>query len=281
MPDSKLAGKVAIVTGAAGGIGRALVRSFAASGMLVGALDVERAAIDSALGDVDDDAVLKLACDVSSVAECAAATERIRRHFGRLDALVNNAALGMHLISPRHLTNVLQIEDIPAATWQSFLNVNLSGPFFMAQAAVPHFREQKCGRVINVTTSFFTMLRAGFAPYAASKAGLEAWSTGLAAELKGGGITVNIVIPGGPTDTAMVPNDARIDRSELIRPEKLAEPMLWLFSDEAAEVTGMRFIAAKWNNTLAGRESAALSGAPAGWPGLAGGFIDPQKTASC
>ena len=103
------------------------------------------------------------------------------------------------------------------------------------------------GRIINVTTSFFTMLNPGFAPYGPAKSGLEAWSTSLAGELKGTGITVNVVVPGGPTDTPMVPDDGTMKRSHLIRPEKMALPMLHLASDAGVGVTGMRFVAAEWD----------------------------------
>jgi NAD(P)-dependent dehydrogenase (short-subunit alcohol dehydrogenase family) len=77
----------------------------------------------------------------------------------------------------------------------------------------------------------------------AAKAGLEAWSTSLAGELGGSGITVNVVVPGGPTDTPMVPDDGSMVRSQLIRPEKMAPPMLHLASDAGGLVTGMRFVA--------------------------------------
>jgi NAD(P)-dependent dehydrogenase (short-subunit alcohol dehydrogenase family) len=147
--------------------------------------------------------------------------------------------------------------------------VNLSGAFYMAKAATPHLRAQKWGRVINVTTSFFTMLRAGFAPYAPAKAGLEAWSCGFAKELKGSGITVNVVAPGGPTDTPMLPQESGIERAAMIRPEQMAPPMLWLCTDAAADVTGMRFVAAHWDAAADPAEAARKAGAPAAWPDLA------------
>ena len=82
---------------------------------------------------------------------------------------------------------------------------------------MPRFRAQGFGRIVNVTTSFFTMLRGGFAPYGPAKAGLEAWSASLAQELAATGVTVNVVVPGGPTDTPMVPQESGFDRRALIR----------------------------------------------------------------
>jgi NAD(P)-dependent dehydrogenase (short-subunit alcohol dehydrogenase family) len=119
------------------------------------------------------------------------------------------------------------------------------------------------------------MLNPGFAPYGPAKSGLEAWSASLAGELRGSGITVNVVVPGGPTDTPMVPDDGTMERSQLIRPEKMAPPMLHLASDAGGAVTGMRFVAAKWDCSLAVADAIAASGAPAGWPDLAGSPVWP------
>ena len=98
---------------------------------------------------------------------------------------------------------------------------------------------------------------------------VEAWTASLSAELTGLGITVNVVVPGGPTDTPMVPPESGYDRTALIRPEQMAPPMLYLFSDEANEVTGRRFVAAHWDPSLSAAQAAFRAGAPAAWPDLA------------
>ena len=113
------------------------------------------------------------------------------------------------------------------------------------------------------------MLNPGFSPYGPAKSGLEAWTASLSGELKGSGITANVVVPGGPTDTPMVPLDSGMDRSQLIRPERMAHPMLYLASDAAGEVTGQRFVAAHWDPALPVEQAVANAGAPAGWPDLA------------
>lgn len=262
----RLDGKVAIVTGAAGGIGRALVAAFLAEGARVAACDVERAGLDALPGG---DGLARIALDVSDPKACAAAVEEARRRLGGLHVLVNNAGLGMNLVRRDHMSRTVQIEDVTAETWGRVIAVNLSGAFYMAKAATPVMRAQRWGRVINVTTSFFTMLRAGFSPYSPAKAGLEAWSASFAKEVKGSGITVNVVVPGGPTDTPMLPDESGIDRAAMIRPELMAPPMLWLCADEAAEATGMRYVAAHWDLAAPPAEAAARAGAPAAWPDLA------------
>ena len=275
MAAADLAGRVALVTGGAGGIGQALARAFVAAGMRVAIVDVAAEAGARLAAEVGGERALAIPADVSDPATCEAVVREAARRFGGLHVLVNNAGLGMGVVRADHFSRMVQIEDITPEVWQRVVGVNLNGAFFMARAAVPAFRAQGFGRIINVTTSFFTMLRPGFSPYGPAKSGLEAWTASLAGELRGTGITVNVVVPGGPADTPMVPADSGIDRALLIRPERMAHPMLFLCSDAAADVTGRRFVAGEWDPALPDREAAARAGAPAGWPHLAQNPIWP------
>ena len=269
MGDDKGAGKVALITGGSGGIGQALVKAFVAHGMRVGICDVARDAATRLADALGPARALAVEADVSDPAACARAVDQVAAHFGALDVLVNNAGLGMGLVKPDHMDGQVGIDDIPVELWQRFMATNASGAFFMAKAAVPGFRAQRWGRIINVTTSFFTMLRGGFAPYGPAKAALEAWSAGLAKELAGTGITVNVVVPGGPADTPMVPAASFPDRAALIRPMRMAAPMLHLISETGGAITGMRFVAAHWDAALPPAEAIKRAGAPIGWPELA------------
>ena len=266
---NELAGRVALVTGAAGGIGQALVRAFAAAGLRVGVCDVDAAKAERLAAELGQGQAIAAPADITDSATCAAAVARVTERFGGLHALVNNAGIGMGVIRQDHFTRPVTIDEVTPELWQRFIATNLTGAFHMVKAALPTFRVQRFGRIVNVTTSFFTMLRAGFYPYGVAKAGLEAWSASLAAELKGSGITVNVVVPGGPTNTPMVPPESGYDRSRLIRPEQMAPPMLHLFSDAAGTVTGRRYVAANWDPSLSPAEAEARSGAPAAWPDLA------------
>ena len=263
---SELTGRVVLVTGAAGGIGQALCRAFASAGMRVGVCDVN---MDGARKLAEEVGGLAVEGDVADPASCERAVTAVTARFGALHALVNNAGLGMGVIRQDHMTNPVTIDEVSIEVWHRFMDTNLSGAFHMAKAAMPHFKAARQGRIINVTTSFFTMLRHGFYPYGVAKAGLEAWTASLSAELTGLGITVNVVVPGGPTDTPMVPPESGYDRTALIRPEQMAPPMLYLFSDEANEVTGRRFVAAHWDPSLSAAQAAYRAGAPAAWPDLA------------
>jgi NAD(P)-dependent dehydrogenase (short-subunit alcohol dehydrogenase family) len=139
----------------------------------------------------------------------------------------------------------------------------------MTRAAVPHLKAQRWGRIVYVTTSFFTMLRGGFHPYGPSKAALEAMAAGHAQELAGTGITVNVVVPGGPADTPMVPRESGFERTQLIAPEVMAPPILWLCSDSGSASSGNRYVAAHWNAKLPPMEAAAQCRAAIAWPELA------------
>jgi len=269
MSSPDLDGRIALVTGAAGGIGQPLARAFVEAGMRVALCDTSGEGLLRLQDELGADRTISLPTDVSNPVSCSDSVNRTIAHFGQLDVLVNNAAVGMSTVRADHMRRVVQIEDISPELWARFMAVNLSGPFYMARAAVPGMRARSFGRIINVTTSYFTMLNPGFSPYGPAKSGLEAWSTSLAGELRGSGITVNVVVPGGPTDTPMVPDDASMERSQLIRPEKMAPPMLHLASDDGGAVTGMRFVAAKWDSTISIADAIAASGAPAGWPDLA------------
>src|SRR6185312_1501925 len=141
--------------------------------------------------EVDSDRLVTAPVDVADYESCRGCVESVAARFGRVDCLVNNAGLGMGLVREDHMTRRVQIEDIRPEVWQKIVAVNLTGGFFMAHVCVPRFRAQRFGRIVNVTTSFFTTLNPGFSPYGPAKSGLEAWSASLAGELKGSGITVN------------------------------------------------------------------------------------------
>lgn len=267
MPHADLPGKIAIVTGAAAGIGRALVEAFVAEGIRVAALDIHEAGVAALEQRFGRQAVIGLRADIADAASCAAAVQAAVAHFGGLHILVNNAALGMNAVHPRYTTTALQIEDVSEELWQRFMLTNACGFFYMSRQAVPIFRRQSWGRIINVGTSYLTMMRTGYAPYGVSKAVLESWSLMLARELDGSGITVNVVIPGGPADTQMVLDEEGLDRSTLIPPALMAPPMLGLFTEAGATVTGQRFLAVDWDVAIS--DPAKQKHRSAAWPELA------------
>ena len=165
---------------------------------------------------------------------------------GRIDILVNNAGIGQGSIRADQRRNPLRFWDITPAQWDRFVAVNATAPLMLARAVVPHMLRAKQGRIITVTTSLGTMLREGYMLYGASKAAAEAATAVMSEDLAGTGVTANVLVPGGMTDTRIVPDAAVADRSKLLQPEIMVPPLLWLVSDAATSVTGRRFLAAHW-----------------------------------
>jgi 3-oxoacyl-[acyl-carrier protein] reductase len=112
------------------------------------------------------------------------------------------------------------------------------------------------------------MIRAETSPYGPSKAGCEALASVMAADLEGTGVTSNVLVPGGATDTNMITAPARYDRSRMLRPEVMGDPVVWLASAEADGFNGRRIIASAWDRDLEVEERLAQASAPAAWPQL-------------
>jgi NAD(P)-dependent dehydrogenase (short-subunit alcohol dehydrogenase family) len=272
MTDQSLEGKTAIVTGAAGGFGRVLVKAFLAKGARVAALDIDENGLERLRKEVSDISAESLLCDVVDIADyaaCAHAVRDVLDKLGGLHILINNGAMGMGTIRNDHMTSLVGIREIEPDVWQRFVAVNMSGAWNLTRASIAHLLDQRWGRIVNVTTSFFTMLRGGFHPYGPCKAGLEAMSRGHAQEFEGTGVTVNIVVPGGPANTLMVPDEAGFEREDLVQPEVMAPPIMWLCSDAAAGITGNRYIAQYWDASKAPAQAEEACRAPAAWPDLA------------
>jgi NAD(P)-dependent dehydrogenase (short-subunit alcohol dehydrogenase family) len=262
-PAASAAGKVALVTGGARGIGAAIAEGLVAGGATVAVLDLDAGALAACPLDV-----LKIQANVARHEDCATAVAQVRAECGGLDVLINNAGIGLDTIREDHFERPVRLAEIDPDQWRRFFEINCMGAFLMMRAAVPHMVEQGWGRVVNVTTSFFTMLNEGFAPYGPAKAALEAASAIWAKEFRDTGVTVNVLIPGGPTDTRMVPASAPFARSEMIPPAAMAPPARWLASPASDGVNGRRFVAGLWDPTLPPEQAAAAAGAPIAWPEL-------------
>ena len=257
--------RVVLLTGAAGGIGSAIARALIAQGHIVAAVDRDAARLTK-LGVVSGH-IYPLAADIAQVAACREVVEATVTRYGRLDAVINNAGIGVSSLRPDGEVNLPRIEELTPEIWDDFFAINVRAPMLITQAALPHMRKSKFGRVINNTTSFRTMLRV--LPYGATKSALESMSAIWATELADEGITVNVLIPGGPTDTAFINDAAGWDRAKMLKPEVMAPPALWLVSDESAGYTGHRIIAANWDPALSGSANSIKAGRAIGWPELA------------
>ena len=230
--------KVALVTGAARGIGLATAKRFLAESWRVVLLDIERGLLDDAVAALGDpDHTLAIHCDVSDAASVAAAMAAVQGRFGRLDALVNNA--GIAVFAP-----LLETGD---QDWNRVLAVNLTGPFLCTKAAAALMREHGGGAIVNITSISAVRASTLRSAYGTSKAGLAHLTKQLAVELASLGIRVNAVAP-GPVDTAMAKAvhspEIRADYHDAIPlngygiEEELADAIYFLCSDRASYITG-------------------------------------------
>jgi len=235
-------GKVAVVTGAAIGLGQAYAYRLASDGADVCIADVSDATetLDrvAALGR----GALSIRCDVTSQADVDALAAQVNDRFGRCDILVNNAG-----IYPLAL-----FADMGFATWRRMLATNLDSVFLMCKAFVPAMRERGYGRVINIASTTAWLPIAGLSHYIASKYGVIGFSRGLASEVGDDGVTVNVLCPGlVPTATTrsgpqsewfeQIAQQQAIKRVET--PEEVADVLSFLASDDARFVTAQTLLA--------------------------------------
>ena len=265
--------KAVIVTGAASGIGLAMTRGLLTAGYEVTAVDRNAAG----LAELERQAqglkgsVLTVAADFAHPDSFAQVTAAALIKYGRIDALVNNAGIGQ--ASVRKDRRPIRFWETTPEQWSRFVAINAAGPINMTRAVLPHMLTAKEGRIVTVTTSLGTMVREGYLLYGSSKAAAESAMAVLAADLAGSGITSNVLVPGGMTDTPLV-GDAP-NREKMLRPEIMVAPLLWLLSDDARSVNGRRFIAADWNASLPPAQAAEKAGAPIAWLSIARMPIEP------
>lgn len=233
----RLEGRVALVTGAASGIGAATALRFAREGALLALTDVARDALERVAADVRA-AGAKVAAtqgDVSRKADVDRVIAQATEAFGRVDVLVNNAGI----------TRDAMATKLSEEQWDAVIDVNLKGTFLYAQAVLPGMRERGWGRIIN-TASVSALGNIGQSNYSASKAGVIGLTRTLALESAKHGITVNCVAPGAIATPmlATIPDHikegliATIPLRRMAQPEEVAALHVFLASDDAAFITG-------------------------------------------
>ena len=227
-----LEGKVALITGASKGLGRALALAYAERGAKV----VMNSRSEESLRPVAEEAlssgaeVLAIAADVSQSADVERLVGAATQRFGHVDVLVNNAGL----LGPR-----VAIERYPEDEWRRIIDANLTGPFLVSKAVIPHMPQG--ASIINVVSGVSVEGRAEWGAYSVSKFGVEGLTQILAAELKERGIRANAVDPGGMRTEMRAAAYPEEDPMTRITPEENTDVFVYLASDESRGVTGERF----------------------------------------
>jgi NAD(P)-dependent dehydrogenase (short-subunit alcohol dehydrogenase family) len=273
--------RTAIVTGAAGGIGQAMVGGLLGAGMRVAAVDRTAAGL-TALAEAARERqqganLLTIEADLAEDESIERIVAAARARFGTIDILVNNAGVGQATLRRDNRTNPIKFWEVTPEQWKLFVAVHTNAPMALSRALVHDMMRQHWGRIVNVTTSLGTMVRDGSPTYGPSKAALEAFSAIMAKDLADTGVTVNVIVPGGLTNTGMIPAEAPYAREDMIQPDVMVPPLQWLLSEAASGVTGRRFLGVHWDPALPPEQAAEKAGAPVAWTGIATMPIEPPR----
>jgi NAD(P)-dependent dehydrogenase (short-subunit alcohol dehydrogenase family) len=256
--------KAVIVTGAASGLGEAMTLALLRAGFRVCGVGRSEKNLDALAATVrrlgKAEALETVVGDVQSADDCARCVMAGIDRFGRLDGLINNAGA-----TTRAGATALRFFELSDVDWESSMATNVNGAFFMARAIAPHLIAAGWGRIVNHSTNYGTMIRAGMTPYGPSKAALEAATAAWASELAGTGVTVNAILPGGVANVPRISVAEYPDREKLVQPAVLGPPIVWLMSDASNAISGRRIVANRWQNDATDEENLRLAAAPAAW----------------
>jgi NAD(P)-dependent dehydrogenase (short-subunit alcohol dehydrogenase family) len=262
MTEFRADGVRVLITGGTSGLGAAMADALVDAGARVAITgrDEERTrTAGERLG------VVSIGMDVRDEDDVERGVQRACEELGGLDVLVNNAGIGMRTVNPRFLTDPQPFWRVPPDGFRDVVATNLTGYFLVARAVIPTMLDAGGGRVVNVSMNHSTMNRKGFVPYGPARAGAEALSRIMAADLAGSGVTVNLLLPGGATATGMVPDDLPDEhRGHLLDAAVMGPPIRWLCSPDAAGVHDQRIVAKDFDAWLVARGDGTT---PADGPG--------------
>jgi gluconate 5-dehydrogenase len=243
-----------LVTGGTSGLGLAMASALAEAGAAVALTGRSGERADSVAAGLPGAVGIEL--NVRDESSVTRAVDQAWSRLGGIDMLVNNAGIGMRTVNPRFLTRPLGFWEVPVDGFRSVVETNLTGYFLVAREVTPRMLAAGGGRIVNISVSESTMHRAGFVPYGPSRAGSEAMSRIMAADLRNTGITVNLLLPGAATATGMLPLDDVPEGYRILEPEVMGPPIVWLASEAAAGVHDERIIAADFERWLTTRDGA-------------------------
>ena len=196
---------------------------------------------------------ITIKADVRDWDDCQRTVDETLKTYGHIDVLINNAGRGSREYKVTMDGNTTRFWDVPIDAWRSVIDTNLTGSFQMTKAVVPHMVERKFGKVFSISTSLTTMIGTGLSPYGASKSGLETAHIVWARELADHNVDVNLLLPGGASDTdfisqEMVPGEVGTRSNRILPGDVIVPPAVWMCTDETNGLTGRRVIAKFWDH---------------------------------
>jgi NAD(P)-dependent dehydrogenase (short-subunit alcohol dehydrogenase family) len=237
-----------LITGGTSGLGLAMASALSAAGSTVALTGRSGQRANAVAASLPEAIGIEL--DVQDEASVTRAIDEAWSRLGGIDMLVNNAGIGMRTVNPNFMTHAQGFWQVPVEGFRAVIDTNLTGYFRVAREVTPRMLAAGHGRIVNISVSHSTMQRAGFVPYGPSRAGSEALSRIMAADLRDTGITVNLLLPGGATVTGMLPPDTVPEGQRFLDPEVMGPPIVWLASDEAAGVHDERIVAVEFEQWL-------------------------------
>lgn len=253
-------GRSVIVTGGSKGLGSemALALSRAGANVLVTGRNRQELDLVERHARRGEGRILSAVADVRSENSCDDVARLALDHFGRIDALINNAGIALAGFSADFNSSPPKFWTAPADAWRAIMETNVLGVFLMTKATMPAMLKAGHGRVLNVSSAPAVMRRAGWSPYGASKAAVESLTVTWAQELQGSGVTVNVIRPGGQVDTEIFPGGGKSSapRPGFLPPSVMNELVVWLVSEASAAFSGHRFSGALWDPSLPASEAA-------------------------
>jgi gluconate 5-dehydrogenase len=246
-----LDGTRALVTGGTSGLGLAMADALAGAGATV--VLTSRSAERATAAAARLPGALGVAADAGDGVSVARAADQAWSRLGGIDLLVNNAGLGMRTVNPRFMVEPQGFWEVTPEGFRAVVDVNLTGYFLMARELAPRMLEAGSGRIVNISMNHTTMNRRGFVPYGPSRAGAEALSRIMAADLADTPVRVNMLLPGGATETGMLPPGDRPAGLTLIDPAVMGPPIVWLASPQARDVHDERIVATEFEAWLSRR----------------------------
>lgn len=244
-----LSGFHVLITGASSGLGFEMAKALLQAGAAVGAAARPTKRLEAACEKLSAyGEVFPVPMDVRDEASVRLAAEKVREKFGHLDMLVNNAGVGNNVgAGMNEKGETPQIFDIPTKAFTNIVETNFTGYFLVTKYFVPMMAEAGKGRLVYVSTSDGTMKMKGQIPYGPARAAAEAMAFILAQELPRYGLTVNVICPGGATDTGMCTEKMRefFKKSgrTMLPPSVMNDTILFLASPEAEKVNGEKIVA--------------------------------------